>query len=236
MEVIPVIDLKAGVVVRARHGDRAAYRPIETPLSRSSEAVAVVAGLLGVFPFAALYVADLDAIEGRSGNRRAIEAVAAAFPRLRMWIDDGCADEAAARAFLAADPQATLVIGAESQRDARQLSALADCAGRVALSLDFRGDRFLGPRALLDPALWPARVIVMTLARIGGLAGPDLARLADIRAKAGGRAVYLAGGVRGRADIEAAAAAGAAGVLVASALHDGRLGTADLAELLNAAP
>ena len=39
--------------------------------------------------------------------------------------------------------------------------------------------------------------------------------LRDIVARAGGRRIYAAGGVRDRADIEALAAAGAAGVLVA---------------------
>ena len=33
MEIIPVVDLKGGVVVRARMGQREEYRPIETPLS-----------------------------------------------------------------------------------------------------------------------------------------------------------------------------------------------------------
>jgi phosphoribosylformimino-5-aminoimidazole carboxamide ribotide isomerase len=71
----------------------------------------------------------------------------------------------------------------------------------------------------------------MTLARIGSDAGPDFERLAAISRRAENRAVYLAGGARGRADIEKARAAGAAGVLVASALHDGRLSRDDLAAL-----
>ena len=33
MEVIPVIDIKGGAVVRARMGRREQYRPIQTPLS-----------------------------------------------------------------------------------------------------------------------------------------------------------------------------------------------------------
>ena len=65
------------------------------------------------------------------------------------------------------------------------------------LSLDFRGDAFQGPQEILtDPALWPRRVIVMTLARVGSGAGPDLARLAAIGSIAGGREIYAAGGVR----------------------------------------
>src|SRR5262245_9451555 len=70
MEVIPVIDLRGGVVVRARMGQRDHYRPIETPLSATSDAVDVTRGLLSLFPFRTLYVADLDAIE-RTGNNDA---------------------------------------------------------------------------------------------------------------------------------------------------------------------
>ena len=94
----------------------------------------------------------------------------------------------------------------------------------MLLSLDFRGEVFQGPAVLLDdPASWPARVIVMTLARVGAAAGPDMDRVAGIVARAQGRQVFGAGGVRDYADIGALATAGAAGVLVATALHTGAL-------------
>jgi phosphoribosylformimino-5-aminoimidazole carboxamide ribotide isomerase len=100
---------------------------------------------------------------------------------------------------------------------------------RIILSLDFRGDVFQGPQAFLDDEdLWPRRLIVMTLARVGSDAGPDLTRLASIIAKAGSRAVYAAGGLRGKEDLLVLRQAGATGVLVASALHDGRLSRYDL--------
>ena len=63
----------------------------------------------------------------------------------------------------------------------------------------------------------------MTLARVGSGAGPDFDRYATIKKRAGGRAVYLAGGLRDSGDLAAVKASGAAGILVASALHDGRV-------------
>ena len=63
LQVIPVIDLLRGQVVRARMGDRASYRPLESPLSPTSDPIDVVRGLLSVYPFPTLYVADLDAIQ-----------------------------------------------------------------------------------------------------------------------------------------------------------------------------
>jgi phosphoribosylformimino-5-aminoimidazole carboxamide ribotide isomerase len=73
-------------------------------------------------------------------------------------------------------------------------------------------------------------VIVMALARVGAAAGPDLAGIAAARALGMDRRIYAAGGVRGPEDLRALRGAGAAGVLVASAIHDGRLRAGDLSE------
>jgi phosphoribosylformimino-5-aminoimidazole carboxamide ribotide isomerase len=223
MQVIPVIDLMQGIVVHAKFGERAAYRPIETPLSPTPDPIDVVTGLMRLAPFRTFYVADLDAILERGDNFAELDRLRRAFPDCELWIDNGAADPrqvAATRAFGAP------VIGSESQRDLSLLASERD----ALLSLDFRGDAFQGPPDLLArPDLWPPRIIVMTLARVGGGSGPDFDRLATIRRVAGSRDVYAAGGLRNRADIEALQAAGAAGVLAASALHEGRITGADLA-------
>ncbi len=76
---------------------------------------------------------------------------------------------------------------------------------------------------MAEPALWPQRVIVMTLARVGSGAGPDLARLAAIQSIASGREIYAAGGVRDAADLWALKEAGVSGALIATALHERRI-------------
>src|SRR5436853_749206 len=100
MEIIPVIDLKGGVVVRARMGRRDQYRPIETPLSPTSDAVDVTRGLLSVSPFRTLYVADLDAIEHTGDNGAVLVRLKDAFPQLEIWLDNGVSELDAARAWL----------------------------------------------------------------------------------------------------------------------------------------
>nr|WP_294523975.1 HisA/HisF-related TIM barrel protein [uncultured Rhodopila sp.] len=227
MDVIPVIDIKNGEVVHAQGGRRDSYRPIRTQLSATSAPADVAAGLLRLAPFRQLYVADLDAIEGRAANDAAIAAIARAVPGVELWIDNGIGDADAARAWLG-ECGHSLVIGSESQHGIKTIQSLRE-ERRVLLSLDFRGDAFQGPVALLDDAaLWPARVIVMTLARVGGAAGPDTERVASIIARAGGRAVVGAGGVRDKADLSALQQAGASAVLVATALHTGALTAEDL--------
>ncbi len=227
MQVIPVIDLMGGVVVRARMGDRASYQPLESPLSRTSDPVAVVNGLLSVYPFSTLYAADLDAIQANGENIPTLRRIRAEFPALQMWVDNGRADPAALEALIGADLGAP-VIGSESQRNSA-LIAQHRGSRRIILSLDFRGDAFQGPGQILaEPALWPRRIIVMTLARVGSAAGPDLARFAAIRSIAGGREIYAAGGVRDTTDLLALKAAGASGALIATALHERRIVGADL--------
>jgi phosphoribosylformimino-5-aminoimidazole carboxamide ribotide isomerase len=230
MEVIPVLDLKGGSVVHARMGQRSQYRPIETPLSSSSHPVDVARGLLSIFPFATFYVADLDAIEGLGSNDAALAQLQAAFPAVALWVDNGMADLARARRWLDAG-WGQLVLGSESQSDDTLVRALA-ADDRVVLSLDYRADAFQGPAALLgDAANWPDRVIAMTLARVGSAAGPDLQRLAAIKARARAKRVYAAGGVRNADDLFALARAGIAGALVASCLHSGALAGAQIAGL-----
>jgi phosphoribosylformimino-5-aminoimidazole carboxamide ribotide isomerase len=226
MQVIPVIDIRHGAAVRAIAGRRADYRP----LAGASAPLDVARGLCALYPFRALYIADLDAIEGRSDNRENILAIGKAFPQLSLWVDAGLrsgADLAPWRALR----NVVAALGSESFGDVDALAALRDDA-HVALSLDFAQEGFLGaPRLLSHPELWPRHVIVMTLARVGVAEGPDFCRVAEIVAQSRGRRVYAAGGVRGMEDLERLKETGAAGALVASALHDGRLTPEDLARL-----
>lgn len=232
MDVIPVLDVQGGRVVRAVQGDRANYRPIETPLAANSDPVSVAKGLRALYPFRRVYVADLDGIAGLGRNVHLTPALSRVFTGADIWIDAGTTSRGAARAVLAA-PVATLVIGSESLESlsaARDI--LAESPQRSVLSLDFRGDEFMGPDELLaDAALWTDRVIVMTLSRIGASVGPDLARINEIVRRAGDRKVYAAGGVRDCRDLEALASAGASGALVSTALHDQKISAGDLKEI-----
>ncbi len=231
MEVIPVIDLRGGEVVHAQRGERDFYRPVRSQLCRGSAPVDVVAGLLTVYPFATLYIADLDAIQARGNSIASIREIRQKFPELRLWVDNGLADPAACRDWLAQD-LSELVLGSEAQRDRAILDALSDDDARrhLILSLDYRDDRFLGPPDLLSaPSLWPDRIIAMTLSRVGSRGGPDLDLLRRWRDEVPAKKIFAAGGVRGGEDLLALADCGISGVLVATALHERRIGRAEIA-------
>jgi phosphoribosylformimino-5-aminoimidazole carboxamide ribotide isomerase len=68
----------------------------------------------------------------------------------------------------------------------------------------------------------------MTLARIGSDLGPDEDQLRDLRRRAPRHDLFAAGGVRDATDLSRLALLGAAGVLLASALHNGSLTSAHL--------
>ena len=249
MEVIPVIDIRYGVVVRAVAGDRANYQPIVSPLFDGCDPCAAVAGLMALHRFPVIYVADLDGIEGRGANWAVLRALGVAHPGVGFWVDSG-ARAVGDVAQLLDVPGAVGVIGSETGIGKAELEAIrADFAGRVVISLDFRSGvsgppplapprkgegnivEFVGrPEVLEHAASWPERVIAMTLGRVGTNRGPDRAVLADIVARSAGRQVFAAGGVRDGDDLRALAGMGIAGALVSSALHARTITADDLGE------
>lgn len=221
MELIPVVDLMGGVVVHARRGDRAQYRPIASGLCAGAAPTDIADALQRLAPFRTLYIADLDAIADRPAHDATIGELTGIFPEL--WVDAGRAVEA-----LPASGGVRPVVGTETLRDAAHGFCLLQRAGAV-LSLDHGPEGARGPTLLHERSdLWPRDIIVMTLARVGSDEGPDLARLRGIIAMAGGRRVHAAGGVRNVNDLHALRDIGVAGVLLASALHNGRLAGRDL--------
>jgi phosphoribosylformimino-5-aminoimidazole carboxamide ribotide isomerase len=228
--IIPVLDIKDGLVVHARMGMRDRYKPIETPLSPEPTLGRVASGLRRVHPFRSFYVADLDAIERRAPPIAAAEALSQLQPPADVWLDAGCFTVAEVERVLGAE-RTSCVLGSESQTGPEVLRLL-NAHARLILSLDFREDAFMGPPAVLEgPALWPARVIVMTLGRVGARLGPDFDRLRAIKAVAGSRQVIAAGGVRDADDLRRLDAMGIAGALVATALHNGSLRGDEIAAL-----
>jgi len=230
VRIIPVLDLKGGLVVRARQGRRDLYKPIVTPLAPSASAGDVARGLLGLHAFPAFYIADLDAIEGRDANRDALSELAELDAPPDLWLDEGIATRDAFEEALQR-PNIHAVLGTESQSGTEVLAELRGHP-RLILSLDFFADGYRGPREILDkPALWPATVIVMTLARVGGGAGPDLETLRTVKARAGSREIVAAGGIRSEEDLLNLSAIGIEAALVATCLHDGTITAEQLARL-----
>jgi len=238
MRVVPVIDLKGGTAVHAVRGERERYRAVRGVLS--SDPLALARAFRDEFGLEELYVADLDAISGDGEHSAHIGALARS---ARVMVDAGVSEPDRAQALLELGAH-RVVIGTETLTGAealdRLLAALPE--GAVVLSIDLRDGRVLSPDPQLAdvPALEAVarlhraglhEAIVLDLARVGSGAGPDVAMIAELHAARPELELLAGGGVRDVADLRALGDAGAAGALVATALHRGVIGPDELAGL-----
>ncbi|HEY7926611.1 MAG TPA: HisA/HisF-related TIM barrel protein [Candidatus Dormibacteraeota bacterium] len=228
MLVIPSIDLRAGQVVRLLRGDYAR----ETVYS--DDPVAVVSAFVAAGA-RRVHVVDLDAARGQAdpaSSSAALASVAAlAASGAQVQVGGGVRDHAAAQRWFDAGA-AWVVIGSLAVREPEAARTLcAEFADKVLIALDVDGReaRAQGWTQTAGDATmhvdrwstWPIAGIVHTaIDRDGTLAGPALAALRDVCARFPGP-VLASAGVTTIDDVAACAAAGAAGVIVGRALHEG---------------
>lgn len=235
-EVLGVVDLLRGRAVRARGGRRDEYAPIDRVAGEvipQGDAVALARTYVERLGVSGLYVADLDAIEGRQPQvalARAIASIGAP-----LWLDAGIASVDDARRAL--DVGATrLIVGLETLPSFQVLASISSDAGadRIAFSLDLRDGQPIAtafslaqqrPEDLLARAVdaGASAAIVLDLARVGTGDGLDLRLIAHLRAASPGVRLYAGGGIRDIEDLERLRTAGCHGALAASALLDGQL-------------
>jgi len=254
MRMIGVLDLLGGRAVHAVAGRRETYEPVQGTGLRTStgtrppyapgDAVALARWYMREAGVTELYAADLDAIANRPPQDTLVASLAALGAPL--WLDAGIRSVSAARHALEL-AAAVVVVGLETLPSYDALANICASAGgdRVAFSLDLRnGEPVIAPGTPGTPGVQsePAQVvaaraagagagavIVIDLARVGTGTGLDLALIARVREAVPGLTLLAGGGVRGTEDLAGLADAGCDGVLVATALQDGRLGPSDVA-------
>ncbi|HSH54825.1 MAG TPA: HisA/HisF-related TIM barrel protein [Methylotenera sp.] len=228
METIPVIDLMHGQVVHARFGQRQHYQPIQSSLCSSSAPIDVVSALLELYPFERLYIADLAAIQGQNNHFQIVKTIQDTFPELEIWLDSGIASVHDLQALK--DLAVSHVIGSENITSIDALNDLKKVLGDdFVLSLDFNSQGFLGVADLLEnPHHWPNTIIAMTLYKVGSQQGVDVKLLELLIHKKASRALYAAGGVRNLDDLKQISEIGTTGALIASALHNKQLTSAEI--------
>lgn len=241
MIILPVLDLQKGVVVRGVGGRRHEYRPVRSCLTSSAAPVDVAEAFRQQLGLSELYLADLDAI---AGGRPARELYATLQERgFKLWVDAGLGTAAQA-AELAECGVDSLIAGLETLAGPAELTALCQQYGssRIVFSLDLKGGQPVvrgaswastEPRGLAEQALacGVQRLLILDLARVGENAGTGTEKLCGwLTGRQAHVEVTAGGGVRGLDDLRQLQRCGAHAVLVASALHDGRLQRRDLEE------
>jgi phosphoribosylformimino-5-aminoimidazole carboxamide ribotide isomerase len=238
MRIIPVLDIKQGQVVRGVAGRRVEYRAVVSRLTTATDAVGVAQAMRGHFGFDTVYMADLDALAGDSPALGVYEALAAA--GFALWVDAGL------REMQDASPLVRLgvtgiVAGFESLAGPKVLGQLVKSvpSERLLFSLDLKAGRLFGPaerwgtaepREVARRAIEAGvrQIIILDLARVGmnnGIGTEALCR--DLHKSYAHVELIAGGGIRGVDDIQRLADCGVQAVLVASALHDGRITPAD---------
>lgn len=234
MPILPVLDILGGVVVRGVGGWREHYRPIVSRWTESAQPVAVARALADRFGFSEFYLADLDAIGGLAPAVATYEALHREGFALRVDAGIRTAGDACP---LVQSGVATLIAGLETIAEPQVLRELCAKHGpeRVVFSLDLKERKILGaagawpsaePMAIAEHAIAIGirRLLVLDLARVGSGSGTGTEGLCRQIAKAHPQVRLAAGGgVASAADVRRLEECGVESVLVASALHDGRI-------------
>lgn len=199
----------------------------------------------GVLGISEIYAADLDAILDRQPQDDVTKDLAA-MPA-PLWLDAGARSVNDARRAI--DLGASrVIVGLETLPSFDVLAQICDAIGadRVVFSLDMRdGQPIVANGVQLPNALSPENIarsaamsgiktlIAIDLARVGTGRGLDVELLKRVHAAAPGVGLIAGGGVRGWDDLIHVAKAGCSGALLATALHNGKIGAAEIAEAQN---
>jgi phosphoribosylformimino-5-aminoimidazole carboxamide ribotide isomerase len=244
MRIVPVLDVMHGKVVRGVGGRRQEYGSIVSRLTSSSRPLDVANALFSHFGFHEVYVADLDAIGGCETAWPLYSALCE--QGFRLWVDAGIRRMTQACRLADAGID-SIIAGLETISEPAELAKMAEAFGeRLVFSLDlhqgkplgnlnpWRAGRVNAPVNAEDIAeeavqLGVRRLLVLDLARVGLDSGTGTRELcARLCERHPQLSVSAGGGVRHRGDIDELRNCGVQAILVASALHDGRLTRADL--------
>lgn len=218
MQIIPVIDVLGGQVVRAVAGNRADYLPIQSILTSKIKPKGVIDDLLKLSDFKIIYIAELDSIQRDELNINDYNALFNEFPNLNFWFDYGVRQADDLEIFKNTN-NVYPVIGTETYT-----ASNLPVNEKFVLSLDFLDGKPLGLKTMHTQfQQWPQRVVVMSIDNVGTQAGPNYPLIDSIAEKNCRCDLYAAGGVRAEQDLALLAKKNIKGALIASALHNGKI-------------
>jgi phosphoribosylformimino-5-aminoimidazole carboxamide ribotide isomerase len=236
LKIIPVLDILDGVAVHAVRGRRKEYKPLRSKLVASVDPLEV-ASAFKKLGFNELYVADLDAITGKKPNMPIIKRISDV-THLRLMVDAGTANLPRAKELFR-NHVSKLVIGTETLPTTSFIKEAIESFGkeRVTVSLDLKDEQVLS-KAELSKFTTPVgvllelqemgleQVIILDLCKVGSDEGVNMPLLKEILSRVELN-VFVGGGVRDLKDVQALEKMGVFGVLLATALHTGRIRVED---------
>ncbi len=245
MRIIPVLDVLNGRVVRGVAGQRDSYQPIQSLLTPSSDAREICRAFEREFGLNEYYVADLDGIERGIPNTRVLQDILDV--GISIWLDAGFSSVSRLHALqqhIELEKLARIIVGLECCAELADLRSLLEVIGtnRFVFSLDLKNEMpLLADNACSQWAqampleivqqvveLGVQSMIVLDLAAVGMGAGtPTLDLCRQLKQEYPWLEIITGGGVNCVDDLMELEGH-CDGVLIASALHDGRILPADL--------
>jgi phosphoribosylformimino-5-aminoimidazole carboxamide ribotide isomerase len=232
MKIIPVIDVLNGIAVHGVRGERKRYQPLKSLLCKSADPIEIAYAFKSL-GFSSLYLADLDAILGKTANLDVYRQIMTE-TSLDLMVDAGIADIAKAREVMDAGVS-KIVVGSETLNNLGFVSQAVSAFGedKIVVSIDQKGGKVLSASnsiALIDAvsfaqqlaSLGVRQIILLDLDRVGTEHGINLPLLMDILEQTRVE-VLVGGGIRSLLELEQLRTLGVSGALVATVLHNGKV-------------
>ena len=229
MRVIPVIDLRKGVVVQALKGEREKYKPVKSVLTDSSDPIKVAEAFKEKFGFNELYIADLDSIEGRGANLQTIKLIKRM--GFKVMVDFGI-DSLKKCEQLVSEGVDQIIIGTETLTRKELVWEISSKIGleKTILSIDLIKNKVKSDcddlkkltltKLVREFEGHVSQFIFLKLDKVGTLSGPDVKEIKDAVLSTL-RSSLFGGGVKSLKDIVSLSKAGFQGVLISTAFHKG---------------
>jgi phosphoribosylformimino-5-aminoimidazole carboxamide ribotide isomerase len=237
LKIVPVIDVLNGIAVHAIRGERRRYLPLRSILCSSVDPVEVALTFESL-GFDSLYLADLDAILGRSTNFALYQQIKAK-TNLDFMVDAGTAEVVKAEKLLKAGVS-RVVIGTETLRGLDFVNQAVKSLGenRVVVSIDLKSGKVMSASEnirSMNPILLAqklekigvSQIILLDLDRVGTEHGANVEVLKGVLKKIKVK-VLVGGGIGSLRDLEQLKNLGVSGALVATVLHNGKLKVEEL--------
>lgn len=237
MKIIPVIDVKEGIAVAAKKGNRDKYKALISAICNSSDPLKLteVYKKLG---FSEIYVADLDGILYSKANVELLEKINEIIP---VTADIGIKGKDDIE-LLKNLKNVEIVIGTETLPYYDFLHEIDN----IILSLDVKNGKLINN---LNLDLWGfieklkndnkiqnkiQKAIILDLSQVGTSKGPNIKLCREIMKKLNdkNKKIIYGGGIKNNEDIQKLKGIGIYAVLVGTALHTGEIKPTSLASPL----
>jgi phosphoribosylformimino-5-aminoimidazole carboxamide ribotide isomerase len=231
MQIIPVLDIKGGVVVQAERGQREKYKPIkDSYVSASCNPSEVVEAFLQKLELQNLYVADLDSIEGTGNNFEVLKRLKETY-KIEIMSDIGIRNSSDLNNEIVPFID-RLILGTETLVSLEAIEYVLKIKGvdNMAISMDFKNGQFISncnlcsqPLKMID-TIYQMGVRNFIFLDLKNIIEPIIKNIVNKRSLK----IFIGGGIRTVKDIIKLERIGVTGVLIGTAFHKGFINKNDL--------